>query len=155
VRLHPLALGAEHGELALNIMKHSNFSSFLAPVSSLREHYGAPSAAIARQARVRVQMLDDFFADGTTLDLLKIDVQGFERHVLAGARRTLARTRSIFIEANLVSHYQGDDTLGGIVSLLFEVGFDPWDLSAPFRAPDGRALWCDATFINRSVTPTS
>lgn len=144
---HAFALGEEPGELTLNVMQRSDFSSFLAPAAAIREHYAGGAGEIARQVQVRVETLDRVLADLTTIDLLKLDVQGFERKVLAGATVTLRRTRALLIEANFVSHYVADDTFGALTELLKNAGLELWDLSPPFRASNGRALWCDAVFV--------
>lgn len=39
--------------------------------------------------------LDDFFTDDKRLDFLKIDTDGYEPYVLAGARKTIARCRPV------------------------------------------------------------
>jgi len=69
------------------------------------------------------------------VDLLKIDVQGFERAVLLGARRVLGSTRAVLIEVNLQSHHAGDDTLPTLWNQLAELGFSFW------------SLWADAAFV--------
>ena len=81
------------------------------------------------------------------MDLLKIDVQGFERAVLAGARYVLKNTRAVLMEVNLQSHYAGDDTLPALWNQLAAQGFSLWSLSPPFTGADGKALWADALFL--------
>jgi FkbM family methyltransferase len=70
---------------------------------------------------VEVIRLDDFFSseDEREIDLLKIDVEGYEYEVLQGARETI-RTRSpkfIQIEFNLHQLFKGHSLLG-LSSLL-------------------------------------
>lgn len=53
---------------------------------------------VAGESAVPVHSLDRYLADhaeGRRLDLLKIDVQGFEAHLLSGAAQTLARDKPV------------------------------------------------------------
>jgi FkbM family methyltransferase len=49
--------------------------------------------------RIQVARLDDVLAPMTRIDLLKIDVEGFELEVLRGAKEMLSRTRQVYFEA--------------------------------------------------------
>jgi FkbM family methyltransferase len=153
VRLHPIAIGAERGELPLQVTNDSVFASFLRPLPEIAVHYGASALSITSEVRVPVEPLDRVLSDRQPIDLLKIDVQGFERGVIAGARECLARTRAVLVEANFVQHYEGDESLDSLTVLLREHGFGLWDLSPPLRAANGRPLWCDAVFTNEALLP--
>jgi hypothetical protein len=47
---------------------------------------------------VEMTTLDDLAGDLGSIDLLKIDVEGFEKFVLEGAVKTLAGARNVYIE---------------------------------------------------------
>ena len=150
VRLHVLALGEDHGTVDLNITGSSDLSSLLAPAEILREQYTAAKAAVIKRVPVKVSPLDAVIGGDVTVDLLKIDVQGFEHAVLRGARQTLKNTRVLLIETNFASHYLGDGSFGSLYSeVTGDLGFDFWDLSPPYRGIAGQALWADAVFVNR------
>jgi FkbM family methyltransferase len=153
VRLHRIALGPEPGELPLQVTGESVFASFLEPLPEIAAYYGSSAVSVTKKVNVRVEPLDAVLSDRQPVDLLKIDVQGFERSVLAGAGQTLARTRAVLIEANFVQHYTGEESLDSLSALLREHGFSLWDLSPPERAANGRPLWCDAVFTNESLLP--
>ena len=56
------------------------------------------NAASERRVDVSVTTLDDWFGQ-QTIDLLKIDVEGFDGYVIRGAQRTLARDKpTLFVE---------------------------------------------------------
>jgi FkbM family methyltransferase len=62
---------------------------------------------------------------------LKLDVQGAELDVLAGANATLARTEIILTEASLVEYNLGAPRVADVVSRLHQLDFllfDIWDL---------------------------
>jgi FkbM family methyltransferase len=143
-----MALGDATGQITLHVTASSDFASVLLPRDEfLLSHYGKSAASVVLNEQVEVCTLDSLVPDSRTVDLLKIDVQGFERAVLSGARRVLARTRAVLIEANLQSHYVGDDNFPALWSILAEYGFSFWSLSPPYLGQRGESLWADAVFV--------
>lgn len=154
IHLHQIALGACSEISTLHVTRTSSLASLLRPAELLEEQYTAHHASVIGEIQVPVKTLDAILPDDATIDLLKIDVQGFERQVLLGGIKTLRRTRALLIEMNFVSHYEGDDTFASLTHLLtHDLGFEFWDMSLPHRGPDGRALWSDAVFINPALQP--
>lgn len=148
IRYFGVALGDVSGSIDLHITDSSDFSSVLQPRAEfITAHYGTGGATIAATKQVPLRTLDSLVPESRSVDLLKIDVQGFERAVLSGARRVLARTRAVLIEANLHSHYTGDDTFPNLWNELAAQGFSFWSLSQPHIGHDGKALWADAVFV--------
>lgn len=155
IHLHQVALGACQQVSTLHVTRTSSLSSLLQPAEILDEQYTPNNASVVREIQVPVTTLDTVLAeDDSVIDLLKIDVQGFERPVLLGGAKALRRTRALLIEMNFVSHYEGDDTFASLTNLLtHELGFEFWDMSLPHRGTNGRALWSDAVFINPELRP--
>ena len=89
VDIRQTAVGSGSGSLRLWINQSGPFNPSL-------YRYHADMDAVA----VPVTTLDQELPAVGTVDLLKIDVEGHEMHVLAGARDTLARTRAILCEFN-------------------------------------------------------
>lgn len=87
--------------------------------SSLRPGHGK----VARN-RVQVVTLDDF-ADtiSTVPDVLKIDVEGAEYHVLAGARRCLQHVRLVCIELHFEEIPKFDVTPQMVYAAMADAGF--------------------------------
>jgi FkbM family methyltransferase len=54
------------------------------------------------------------------VDFIWMDVQGAERDVIVGARRTLARTRYLYTEYGAIELYEGQASLRELVRLLPE-----------------------------------
>ena len=67
---------------------------------------------------------------------LKLDVQGYERKVLEGARQSLARVIGVRVEMSVSRCYEDEPLLSEMFSYLHELGFrlcaieegwsDPW-----------------------------
>jgi FkbM family methyltransferase len=83
VRIEPVAVGETAGDMVLSIADDRAANGTLAPI-----------VAAGREVRthpVTVTRLDDLLRDEPRIDLIKIDVEGFEPAVLRGAVETLAR----------------------------------------------------------------
>ena len=65
-----------------------------------------------------LQRLDTLLAGVDEISLLKIDVQGFEKAVLAGGAQCLARTNFLLIELNYMRQYEGGSWFGEIHEIL-------------------------------------
>ena len=60
------------------------------------DHHAYPTEGEARKTiPIKSTTLDDYFAAGSRVDLIKMDVQGFELHALRGAKRVLQENRDI------------------------------------------------------------
>ena len=146
-----VALGAANGETEINIAANSHSSSIL-PI--LDSHLAAaPASRYLHKEKVPLRRLDSLLPhlDPSRRIFLKVDVQGYEPQVLAGAPETLARTRAVQLEMSLVPLYEGNVLMPQMVAEMSVQGFDLWDLEANFRDPDtGRLLEFDSIFTRRS-----
>lgn len=125
---------------------------------SLRMEFDPGAAAtshIAEKGNVEVPATTlDAFASARAIgevDLLKIDTESFEAHVLRGAPQVLARTKNLLIEITL----EGNEnySLSSLMSLLVGPGFD-FQLVA-FRnygdVAEGRMPIMDCLMSNRAM----
>lgn len=82
------------------------------------------------------------------LDCLKIDVQGWEGSVLAGAATLLKRTRLVIVEIGLFDFYARKSSFGEIEALLPD-SFSLYSLLDVSQNPgNGRTDWVDALYVN-------
>jgi FkbM family methyltransferase len=148
-----VALGSRRGSAILHVTKSSDFSSLLIPNHQLIDaNYGHETSSIVSEHTVEVVPLDDLLPAGEEIDLMKLDVQGFEREVLAGSASALRRTRAVVIETNFQSHYSKDSTFDALFQLFTQdLGFSFWNISDPFRGNMGQSLWADSIFINLAL----
>lgn len=144
-RVVDVAVGAERGTLPFHATVGTVCGSLLVPRKQMEAVYGG-MMRVQTIIEVPVQRLDDVLADVAEVSLLKIDVQGGERAVLAGASTTLGRTKMLLIEVNFVSHYEGDILFSELHPLLERHGFMLINLSPPFRI-HGKVLWADALYF--------
>lgn len=148
-----MALGEAAGELTLNVAGNSASSSLL-PMLSLHEAV-APHASYVGSARTPVRRLDEVLP-GFGLEgkgLLKVDTQGFEDRVLAGASGVIGSFVAVQLELSLSPLYDGQAKLPELVAWLAQHHFELAYFIPGLRDPrDGRLLQADGIFVRRSQT---
>ena len=70
---------------------------------------------------VRVVTLDQIFADQGDVSFIKIDVEGYEPHVLRGAARTIARCRPILAVERIHKHTDSPALEKQIIALGYAI----------------------------------
>src|SRR5581483_1279373 len=104
------ALGEHPGTLVLHENKMHQTNSFLPAASRSKEYFNTDVLACEKKTEVEVTTLDTFCSKESIehIDLLKVDVQGFELNVLKGARTMLAGTKigCIVLEVSFVPLYE-------------------------------------------------
>ncbi len=130
IRVHQCAVAAESGKAHLNFFlgEHAD-NEGMNFVSEQRRN--------ADSLEVTTVSLDDFCAEHGygKIDLLKIDVQGNEPQVLAGARQLIARraVSTLFFELNWASEGQVDCPAEKSVSILKSAGYKFADPNGSMR----------------------
>ena len=85
-----------------------------------------PKLEYVGRERVRVTTVDraalEHYPQGDRL-FLKLDVQGYERKVLEGARQSLSRVVGMRVEMSVSRCYEDEPLLSEMISYLHEFGF--------------------------------
>lgn len=140
----PVAVGETSGTATLHIAGNSVSSSLL-PMQEAHTEAAPGSAPVGAEAVTTLSLHDALAAHTTSTDrvLVKLDVQGFEGRILAGAERAGpfdARVVAFVSELSLVHLYDGDETLEEVMQRLRRLGFSPVELIPGFRHPKTGAL---------------
>ncbi len=99
---------------------------------------------------LRMQRLDDLDLGLGSPLLMKLDVQGFELEVLAGAPETLERTEVILSEVSLLEYNHGQPLMHEVIAWLAERDFLPFDICGGLRrSSDGALFQTDIIFVRR------
>jgi FkbM family methyltransferase len=146
VELVQAAVGAARGHSVLHESASAELSSLLHVRPGVATLYGVDTSELAH-VEVEVVPLDEALADEPEITMLKIDVQGSESAVLAGAADVLRRTRAVLIEANFVSHYRGDSLFVDLDAALRAHQFEFFAFPHLHQTPDRRHLWADAVYV--------
>jgi len=142
------------GRVQFDIL-NADYSSSMLPV--LPEVGGAGDRLdlrVKQRIDVETRPLDALVAEAAlpgTIDLLKIDTQGAELHVLRGAAATLPRVRIIWVEVSFRAMYEGSALFAEIHDFLSASGFRFYSLHEGFRGADGELLQADALFLAAAV----
>ena len=144
-----MAIGDRDGEVLLEVSAEPDMSSILPQSELLRKI--SPSSAVLRRERVPMARLESaaqpYLAPEDRI-FLKIDTQGFEPQVLAGAGGLMARLCGLQLEMSLVPCYEGEVGFRAMLDRLAAAGFEPC-LFIPgyFERKLGRQLQLDGVFM--------
>jgi FkbM family methyltransferase len=143
------ALGRAPGEVHINLARNSVSSSLL-PMRDVHLNAAPDSKYIARET-VRLERLDDvarpLLPNGAKL-LLKVDTQGYEEEVLAGADFVLKSASALQLELSVAPLYKGAPSLPRILELCEGLGFQLHGLIPGFyEEKSGRLLQMDGLFL--------
>jgi FkbM family methyltransferase len=144
-----MAIGDRDGEALLEVSAEPDMSSILPQNELLRKI--SPSSAVLRRERVPMARLESAAQPYLTPEdriFLKIDTQGFEPQVLAGAGGLMARLCGLQLEMSLVPCYEGEVGFRAMLDRLAAAGFEPC-LFIPgyFERKLGRQLQLDGVFM--------
>lgn len=147
------AVGAEPGELELNIAGNS-FSSSLLPMT--RTHAdAAPGSDFVGSETVAVTTVAKLVAElgiDPSRALLKIDTQGYESAVLDGAGPLVGAFAAVSLELSLTPLYEGQQLFDDLLDRLRSAGYDLFGLDAGFADPrTGQMLQCDGLFVRSDL----
>ncbi len=140
VYLFNIALSDQKGTAEIHRSSYSGSSSLL-PMAHLHKKL-FPITAGEHLLPIETDTLDAVLRSKTLKGpiLMKIDVQGFEDKVLAGAKEILKSVSVIIVEVSFKELYVGQPMFGDIYKLLTESGFKyigSWDQD--FRSPEDGA----------------
>lgn len=136
------AVAAESGERTMYV--HPD----LVGSSLLREREGEHVDGSPRQ--VRVTTVDELVREHGLEPpyLLKADVQGAEREVIAGAAKTLRRAAAVLAEISFFGFYHGGTAFEELVATMCDAGFYVYDIGNLARRPlDGALSQADLLFV--------
>lgn len=148
------ALGDSESELNIHVSGNSVSSSILPMLAEHEKH--APASKVTNDEAIRVKRLDGLpdWNDWTEKKgiWLKIDVQGYEDHVLTGASGCLDKVAAIQLELSLRPLYSNQLTLIPMLERLADLGFDPVAFEPGFTdKQSGELLQVDGIFRNRRM----
>jgi FkbM family methyltransferase len=148
------ALGRVRGQIQINLANNS-LSSSLLPMHDIHLK-AAPDSRFVGTEMVRIDRLEDvaqpLLPPGRLM--LKVDTQGYEEEVLAGAGAVLDRACALQVELSLVPLYKGAPSLRRMLEVCESAGFALHGLVPGFHdASSGALLQVDGLFMRSSAPP--
>jgi FkbM family methyltransferase len=151
---HNFALGSESRSASINVAANSFSSSLLGMLPAHLD--AAPQSAYCGKEAIDVRTLDAIFP---TLGVdrqhvwLKVDTQGFEKHVLLGADRSLARIDTVQLEMSLLPLYEGEASFLELYEHMLRRGCEMVSIEPGFvDRRTGRLMQVDGIF-HRGTPP--
>lgn len=125
---YPLALGAEEATRPINVTQSTDFSSFLSPSRYSAEWFGT-KGSVRRTEVVPVRRLENLWGEIAPDPFeprvyLKLDTQGFDLQVLAGAAGCLGDVLALQSEVSAKNIYEGMTDYLDAIGRMREIGFD-------------------------------
>ena len=147
--IYNYGLGDKNEELTINVSENSASSSILEIMSHHTD--SAPASAYVGQEKIKIKTLDGIYHDLVKKDeiiLLKIDVQGFEKNVIDGAKNVLQKITGVQLEMSLIELYSGELLFMEMITLLNSYGFKLHSLENGFYdSKTGQLLQVDGIFF--------
>lgn len=128
IKAFRIALGERRGSATLFVNRSRDTNSLLPSSPDAAPYLAEPDVLETIASReVPVTTIDEFCATQNVrqIDLLKLDVQGYELHVLAGAGEMIRRrsVSVVYVEVSFVPYYVGQPLFPDIYNKLFELGY--------------------------------
>lgn len=130
VRFIPAALGRHHADETLHITHAGGTSSIYRPLPDAGEIYSRGDYyLVKKEIPLRVSPLDEVLVahDVSGADHIKVDVEGYELEVLAGATNTLQQVSALRIEVSFTAMREGQPLYYELGAFLDDAGFAPFE----------------------------
>jgi FkbM family methyltransferase len=141
VRFETALLGATEGETVDFVVMETGSSIF----EEISDHHPR------KKVEKRLTTLDALLArttDWNEIDLLKLDVQGYELEILRGAPACLPRTEVVLMEVSIVPRNEGCPTIERVFEFMTARGFRMLDFCSQHRRANKALGQTDLLFLN-------
>ena len=144
------AIGDSEQAVTINVAGNQSLSSSI--LDMLPAHVRiAPDSVYVGKENVGMSTIEAMVGKYCKLGdrlFLKIDVQGYEAHVLKGAEAVFDTVVGIQVELSLIPLYAGEMLFLDVIGLLQEQGYALMNVTPVFRDPEtGRLLQVDGMFF--------
>jgi FkbM family methyltransferase len=145
-----MALGSRNAKAQINVSGNS-YSSSMLPMMDAHLTVAPESAYVGTQEtslRRLDDVLDELGVPAKELLALKLDTQGYEAEVLAGAQSILPRVKVVFTEMSLVPLYEGAPNFDQTYAWFRSAGYHCAGLSHELTDfVSGEMLQVNGTFV--------
>jgi len=144
-----LAIGDHDGQATMHVAANSVSSSLLGMLPAHLE--AAPYSRFVGDIQVEMVTLNEAIDRHVRADerlFVKVDAQGYESRILAGAIERLNRIQGLQLELSIVPLYEGSATLGTLIGEAERLGFTLMSIEPGFSDQrSGRLLQADGLFF--------
>lgn len=143
------ALGEAPGKAVFNINKSRPTNSLLPVAETLQPDLQSLCTTVER-LEVAVTSIDEYCGklESGQVDIIKLDLQGYDYQALLGAKSTIRGVRVVLVEVMFIEIYQGGHLFPDTLRLMSEYGFSLFTLSGIHYGQHDELLWADAIFVS-------
>lgn len=142
VLVHRAALGAEAGTVAVNVAAKPGQSSVLEASDAVDEH--GWTRDVTRRIDADLVRVDETVDH---VDVLKLDLQGYELEALRGATGLLSDVGAVLTEVEFVPLYEGAPVFRDVTTFLADRGFRLFNLYNLTTDDAGQLMYGDALYV--------
>jgi FkbM family methyltransferase len=148
VIVHDCAIGAESNKIQINVAAESGSSSVYTPkdVEQRREIY----KKIENQIEVRQVPLDELIDD--SIDIIKLDIEGYELEALKGAPESLSTADIVVTELQFNPYYEGAVSADKLIRFLRQKNFELHNIYDYSVWENGKLEHGDGLFMNSEAS---
>jgi len=149
VRVVMAALGESTGKARFNINSSRPTNSLLPPGDALESDLQS-LCKLVEQVEVDILTIDDYCQEQALerVDIIKLDLQGYDYKALLGAQISLRGARVVLVEVLFVEIYKGCNLFPDVIRLMGELGYSLYTLCGLHYGGRDELLWADAIFVN-------
>ena len=109
---------------------------------------------LVEQVEVEVVSIDEYCRANSIgrVDVIKLDLQGYDYLALKGAEATLKNTKVVLVEVLFKEIYKGCHSFSDILNLMIGQGFTLHNLCGLHYGEADELLWADAIFLKKNHT---
>lgn len=147
ITIREVALGAIQEIIDLNITKILPGTSILEPDEAYSKKYLDGELYAMEKISVQQVRLD---REINNIDILKLDLQGYELEALKGSAGILSRIKLILVEVEFIPAYKDQPLFAEVDMFLRENGFKLLNFFDLYTHSDGQLTSGDAIYLNNN-----
>lgn len=149
VSVYNLVIGSERDKLQFKISQFDQASSVLSPTTKVREAFG-DEVSTEKAVTVTQRRLDEIIE--TPPEIIKLDLQGYEKEALEGASEFLQSVEFVLLETSFYELYDGQARFPETNKFMEERGFELFNIYDTYTDEDGRLVEFDVLYRNTEHT---
>lgn len=148
IKIFEKALGATNSRVAFNELRYSVSSSILCPGELLYQYHGSKMDILKTMEVEQIRLDSVPELKDTEIDILKLDLQGYELEALKGMTGIIKKIKTITLEVEFVPLYKNQALFSEIDFFLRQNNFQLLNLYELWTQKDGQLTAGDAIYLN-------
>ena len=145
VIVHEKALGSQNRKGNINILNYPLASSILTSTETSKKYHGE-KMEISDVLEIEIVRLESIIDH--EIDILKMDLQGYELEALKGSENVLHEIKLILLEVEFIPLYENQPLFGDLDVFLRGKGFNFHNFYDLWTHRDGQLTSGDAIYLN-------